>query len=290
MATSKYFNNYSPSVVNEQRLMEDLIVETIKQRGHDVYYMPRESYGDTDEIWGERPDTKFSRAYMVEMYIQTTQQFAGQQEINSKFGLENRDDATFVVSRRSFERFIPASVMLHPREGDLIYVPLMQAFFEIKFVEEEKEFFSMGKRYPFSYYLSTERFRASNENFDTGVEEIDDLEETVSYTIQLQLGSGSGNYTEGEFVYQGANLAISSASAEVKDWDHANNKLQIINIKSTFSNGVQVVGASSNTSRLLVSSRDQGDFEKYDDFENELFQEGADNIIDTSEINPFGVP
>ena len=290
MATSVYFNSFSPAIINEQRLMEDVIVESIKIMGHDVKYLPREAYDSTDDVIGESPQAKFNRAYTVEMYLSNVEGYEGEGDFFSKFGLEIRDTSNFIISRKTFERYIPSTVAKRPREGDLIFVPLLGKLFEIKFVEEELMFFSLGKRNPFIYELRCEVFRYSQEDFETGDEEIDDIEHLVAYTTELNLGVGSGNYYINEILYQGANLSSSAVSAEVKNWDWANNKLQVINIKGSFTNGSNVIGSSSNTRYTLTSYDDLADLINADDSDNRVIQSEANNFIDLTEINPFGVP
>ena len=270
--------------------MEDVIVESIKIMGHDVKYLPREAYDSTDDVIGESPQAKFNRAYTVEMYLANVEGYEGDGDFFSKFGLEIRDTSNFIISRKTFERYIPSTIAKRPREGDLIFVPLLGKLFEIKFVEEELMFFSLGKRKPFIYELRCEVFRYSQEDFETGDEEIDDIEHLVAYTIELNLGVGSGNYHINEILYQGANLSSSTVSAEVKDWDRANNKLQVINIKGSFTNGSNVIGSTSNTRYTLTSYDDLADLINADDSDNRVIQSEANNFIDLTEINPFGMP
>jgi hypothetical protein len=290
MATSVYFNSFSPALTNEQRLMEDVIVESIKIMGHDVKYLPREAYDSTDDIIGESPQAKFTRAYTVEMYLANVEGYEGDGDFFSKFGLEIRDTSNFIISRKTFERYIPSKVAKRPREGDLIFVPLLGKVFEIKFVEEELMFFALGKRSPFIYELRCEVFRYSQEDFETGDKQIDDLEHGAAYTIELNVGAGSGNYHINEILYQGSNLSSSTVSAEVKYWDNANNKLQVINIKGVFTNGSNVIGSSSNTRYVLTNYDDLTDLIDWDDSDNRVIQTEANNFIDLTEINPFGAP
>jgi hypothetical protein len=290
MATSVYFNNYSAATLNQQRLLEDLIVESVKIHGHDVFYLPRESWDEDDTIFGENVNSKFERAYNIEMYLANVEGYEGDGDFFSKFGLEIRDTSNFIVTRRSFDRYVPPSVCIRPREGDLIFVPVLQKIFEIKFVEEELLFFSLGKRNPYIYELRCELFRYSNENINTGIDEVDHVEHTLSYTIQLNLNNGSGNYIIGERVYQGANLASSTASAEVKNWDPNTDKLLLMNIKGDFATGANVIGSSSNTRYNITVADNIGDFLDYDIYDNRQLQTEANNFIDFSENNPFGRP
>ncbi len=294
MATSHYFNNYSGVATNEQRMFEDVIVESIKIMGHNVWYVPREAFNTEDFILGENPQSKFNRAYMIEMYLSNVEGYEGDGDFFSKFGFEIRDTSNFVVSRRSFEKYVPTNMAIRPREGDLIFVPVLQKLFEIKFVEEELLFFSLGKKTPYIYELRCELFRYSNENINTGVEEIDDIQDAVAYTIELNLttrATGANiDYHIGETAYQGSNTAYATATAQVKDWDRANGKLYLINIVGDFAATSNVVGASSNAVYYLASKDDIGDFTDYDLYDNRTIQTEANTFIDLSEINPFGVP
>ena len=290
MATSVYFNSFSPTVLNEQRLFEDILVESIKIMGHDVRYMPREAYDSTDEIIGESPEARFTRAYTMEMYLANVEGYEGDGDFFSKFGLEIRDTSNFVVSRRTFEKYMPNTIAARPREGDLIFVPLLGKIFEIKFVEEELLFFSLGRRNPYIYELRCEVFRFSQEDIDTGVEEIDNLDKLVSYTIHLNMSGGANNYHIGETVYQGANVASANVTAKVAGWDPMTNVLEVYNIKGVFSTGTAVIGESSSTGKNLISYDELKDHVQYDEFDNRKIQTEADTFIDLSEINPFGMP
>lgn len=290
MATSVYFNNFSPSVINENMLLEDLIVESIQIMGHDIKYLPREVYDQADDVLGESVNSKFTRAYGIEMYLANVEGYEGDGDFFSKFGLEIRDTSNFVVSRRSFEKYVPSNIASRPREGDLIYVPLLAKIFEIKFVEEELLFFSLGKRQPYIYELRCEVFRFSNEDFETGNEEIDDIEHASAYTVSLTLGNGTGNYYQDEVVYQGANLEYATAVAESKHWIPETKVLEVINIKGNFVANSTVIGTQSNTRYNLASSDTLADLVDYDDSDNRIIQTEADTFIDLSEINPFGVP
>lgn len=258
--------------------------------GHDVQYLPRESWDGDDKIFGEQRNSKFNRAYTVEMYLANVEGYEGDGEFFSKFGLEIRDTSNFIVSRRSFERYIPSTIAQRPREGDLIYIPVMNKIFEIKFVEEELMFFAFGKRNPYIYELRCEVFRYNNESIDTGIDDLDIIEDRNSYSIELIVGSGSGNYQRGEAVYQGTSYATANASAEVSNWDSSNSSLKLINIKGEFSNTSNVIGVTTNSRYTVASTDVLQDFAEYDMYDNREIQTEADDFIDFTEINPFGRP
>jgi Virus neck protein len=289
MATSHYFNNYSPSTINEQRLLEDLIVESIKIMGHDAYYIPRTAYDSVDQIFGEIQNSKFTAAYMIEIYLANVQGYEGDGDFFSKFGLEIRDTSNFVLSRRSFDRYIPTTVALRPREGDLLYVPVLNKLFEIKFVEEELMFFSLGKRNPYIYELRCEMFRFSNETIETGVEEIDEIEKDISYSTMITVANTTGTFYDGEIVYQGNSLVAANSSAEVKDFDTANNKLYLINIKGRFVTTSSIRGVTSNTTANVIVSETLGDYAGEADYENKVIEDIADTLI-INDFNPLGSP
>jgi hypothetical protein len=290
MATSPYFNNFSVATIGEQRLLEDVIVESISIMGHDVWYIPREGFNETDFLFGENVQSKFERAYQLEMYLANVEGYEGDGDFFSKFGLEIRDTSNFVVSRKSFERYVPSSLAIRPKEGDLVFVPLMRKLFEIKFVEEELMFFSLGKRNPYIYELRCELFRYSNESIDTGVEEIDEIEDRHTYAIQIDFSTGNGNFIKSETVYQGANLATAIAVGHVKEWDRPNTKLQLINIQGTFVSNANVVGVTSNSIYTIQTQDDLEDFAVYDQYDNRNIQDEANTFIDFSDVNPFGIP
>jgi len=166
---------------NEKRLYEDLIVEGLKIYGHDVYYLPR-TLVNRDLILGEDTTSRFDDSWLIEMYIETSEGFAGSQELISKFGLEIREDTTFMVSKRSWEYQVGQKASLiasgRPNEGDIIFYPLMNSFFEIQFVEDQEPFFALGQL-PV-YKLRVTRWEYSSEQLNTGNSQIDDNETAYS--------------------------------------------------------------------------------------------------------------
>jgi len=277
-------------MTGEQFLMEDNIVESIKIVGHDCWYVPREGFNEVDSLYGENPQSKFERAYNMEMYLANVEGYEGDGDFFSKFGVEIRDTSNFICSRRSFERYIPSSIAQRPREGDLVFVPALQKLFEIKFVEEELMFFSLGNRKPYIYEMRCELFRYSQESINTGVDEIDHVEHTLGYAIQIDVTTGSGNFYQDERVYQGANVAYSTASADVRDWDPTLKQLQLINIIGTFATGSAIKGVTSNANYNISITDTLGDYLDYDTYDNKIIQTEADAIISFNENNPFGEP
>jgi hypothetical protein len=250
--------------------------------GHNIYYLPRESWSDTDELFGENLASKFDRAYLMEMYIANAEGFTGENELFTKFGLEIRDSSNFIVARKTFEKYMPNTIAIRPREGDLLYVPVMERIFEIKYVEEELLFFGMGNRYPYIYELNCEMFRYNNEKISTGVEIIDEIDTTASYTMDVTV-SGTENFEIGEIVTQGLNM-----SARVGNWDSTTRTLSLVKISGTIAANANVTGSSSGTTGTVINTDDSKPL--YDFYNNKQIQNEADAIIDFTEINPFGKP
>ena len=171
MATSVYFNNFEASM--EQYLIEDLVIESIKIHGHDIYYITRTA-GAVDDVLNEDDLSEYKRADFIDMYIKNFDGFEGEGDFLSKFGLEIRDEMTLTIARRTFELDVATYTGNdRPLEGDLIYFPLNKKMFEIKFVEHEPVFYQMGALQ--MYDLRCEMFEYSQETFSTGVSEIDTL-------------------------------------------------------------------------------------------------------------------
>ena len=255
--------------------------------GHDIYYLPRESWSDTDELFGENLSSRFERAYQMEMFIANMDGFSGENELFTKFGLEIREGSNFIVSKRTFDKYVPASLTVRPREGDLLFVPVMNRIFEIKFVEEELLFFGKGLRTPYIYELRCELFRYNNEKITTGVGTIDDIDVNASYTVTAGVG-GIGDYNIGEIVYQGANLSVATFEAKVGDWNPSTRKISMVDIKGTLANGSNLAGTTSNTSSVVTSTDTMSDAVFYDFYNNKQIQIEAEEIIDFTEKNPFG--
>ena len=180
MSTNFYFNNFTNSM--EQNLIEDLVIESIKIYGHDVFYCPRKA-GNLDEIYGEDPLTEYTTAFSIDMYIRSYDSYEGDGQFLSKFNLEIRDQVTFTVAVRTFFNevaqytYVPA--LTRPLEGDLIYLPMADRLFQIKYVNKTPVFYQMGNIQ--MYDVVAEMFEYSGEVLNTGIEAIDNIEKT--YTL-----------------------------------------------------------------------------------------------------------
>lgn len=294
MATSNYFNNYNS--IGEQRLIEDLIVESIQIMGFDAYYLPNDNSQSRDLLYGEDPVKFFKSAFPLEMYLSSDPMgYEGQQEFFSKFGLEIKDSVKVMVSRRSFSLRVPQNTFNRPREGDLVYVPFLNGtgeLYEITFTEQAKDFAMLGRKQPYFYELKLEKFKYSQEVIDTGVEVIDVVVNQSGYQIKLDLPAGSNNYTQHEIVYQSPDNtfanATTTATCQTFTRDTFNNTLMVSNIKGVFTNGQVIIGAESNTRYLLTTYDPMLDNSYNEEYDNKLINQNADSIIDFSETNPFG--
>jgi hypothetical protein len=170
---------------SEQRLMEDIVIECLKIYGFDVYYMPRTSV-NFDTILNEDPLNSFDQAYRLEMYLSNTTGFEGEGDLLTRFGVEIRDTATFIVSKRRWEEAVArigrVQLEKRPAEGDVLYFPLTKSFFEIKRVEHKDPFFQVGKFNVFK--IDCELMQFSSERVETNVEEIDEVVQNKVHTVQ----------------------------------------------------------------------------------------------------------
>jgi len=204
--------------VGEQNLLSDLITESIDIYGQDVYYIPRTLVKE-DQLFNEDTMSKFEGNYLVRAYCNTVDGWEGQGDLLSKFGIRIEDKTTFVISKRRFTQLVDDSANLivegRPNEGDLIWAPWASDLYQITFVEHEKPFYQLGRGYVWE--LKCELFQYSHEDLESGIEEVDIIEDEDGYTLDLTFASGgTGNYTVGETVY-GASHDASIAYTHV-DW------------------------------------------------------------------------
>jgi hypothetical protein len=143
MATNVFFDNYSN--FNEQQLVEDLVIESIKMYGVDVIYITRVD-GAIDKVFNEDDLPLYNETFEFETYVKNVDGFEGEGDFLSKFGLQIRDQMTLTVANRTFEQYVTREqgTVIRPKEGDLIYFPLSENIFEIKFVEDESLFYQSG--------------------------------------------------------------------------------------------------------------------------------------------------
>jgi len=287
MARNRYF---SQTVRSEQNLYENIIIESIKMYGQDVQYMPRTLVAE-DKIFGEDVASRFDNAYTIEMYLENTDGFDGDQDLFTRFGVEIRDRATLHVSKKRWNSTAGLYVDYdRPREGDLIYLPLSDQVFEIMRVIDDRPFYQLSNLPTFR--MEIELFEYSDEDFDTGIDKIDELE-AIGNKIQLTLASSDSNDL---IIGENVEYFVDSANgpklvAEIVDWNAQVNILSVSHVGSTdgkwrtFSAGTTITSTESNITKTISSIDEelQQVFSQNSDFETE-----GDNIIDFSESNPFG--
>jgi hypothetical protein len=206
MARNRFFNQYTP-VKQEQSLVEDLIIESIKIYGIDGYYLPR-THVNLDKIYGEDASMLFDDALEMELYVKSFDGFMGQEDFLAKFGLQIDESVTFVISQKRFTQSLKTSIIteysynmltedgdellsnrndvseydyeaiVRPREGDMIWIPMFSSMYEIKFTQNIENFFQLGKLY--TYELRCDRIEYSSERINTDVAEIDEIEDQYS--------------------------------------------------------------------------------------------------------------
>jgi hypothetical protein len=191
VTTNFYFNNFQNS--QEQILIENLVMESIKMYGHDIFYCPRTLVAK-DDIYGEDALSEYNNNYEIDMYIKSYDSYEGDGTFLSKFNLEIRDQMTLTVSVRNFNDEIGQYAALdRPQEGDLIYLPMVTRIMVIKYVNKTPIFYQMGNIQ--MYDLVCEIFEYSSERLNTGIEAIDSIEQKNSIVMETY-----GLLTNDEFV------------------------------------------------------------------------------------------
>jgi hypothetical protein len=286
MATNPYFKQ---GVRSEQTLYEDIIIEALKMYGQDVYYLPREIV-NKDSIFLDDVPSRFGSAYKVEMYIENTEAFDGEGDLFTKFGIELRDQANFIVSRKRWKQLIGSRLdeaNFRPREGDLIYLSLSESIFEIRKVETETPFYQLSNLPTFR--MQCELFEYNDEDFDTDIAGIDAIEEEAAFQYALTMDSDV-NYIVGETVSQ--SFITYDMKGEVTRWSDSDNILQLAHVGATdgkfhtFTTTVPIIGATSSAIATPTLVQELQEIQK--DAQNEIFDDFQSDFLDFSESNPFG--
>ena len=290
MSTSPYFNNYNAKY-DEQRLVEDLINEAIQILGFNAFYLPNDNDAARDLIYGEDPVKQFNSAFAIEMYLTSIMGHEGEKDFFSKFGLEIRNQVSVLVSRRAFAQRGP--MISRPREGDLVYIPFLNGggeLYEIKFADQNKDGFMLGRKNPYHYELSLEKFKYSQEVIATGVGEIDQAVTDSAYTLHLNTGTGTGTYNLKELVFQSPDNTYANATtiATVQTWVPSSNTLSVTNIAGEFVDGQVIIGSTSNARYNLVTFDPLQAPAIKEPYDNSVIQTSASNYVNTSETNPIG--
>ncbi len=267
MPTNHYF---SKGTISEQLLYEDLAIEAIQIYGHDVYYLPR-TMVNKDELFGESPLSKFTDAYMIEMYMDTNEGYEGEKEIISRFGLEIRDETTFTVSRRRWLDLVSSNsnliTALRPNEGDWIYMPTVGKLLEISFVDKDDPFYQLDNLPVYKLFTRTVEY--SSEDLDTGIAAIDAIETERStdtydwqilgeqtaratlYNCLLGLERGTDIYADGVIILNATDAGGSNAGSNLTGESETNTISTTLN--GGLVAGLQSITLTSTTGILLGS-------------------------------------
>jgi len=300
MATNVYFSH---GTRNEQYLIEDLIVESLKIYGQELFYIPR-TLVSKDEILGEDRLSKFTSSFPIEMYFENVDSLDGQGAFIQKFGLMMEQSATLVVARRRWDQLVgrygQTIIPTRPCEGDLIYFPLTKGLFEIKFVKHQDPFYQLGKLYVFK--LQVELFQYASEKIDTGISEIDAFETLKTFTTNTTrspagevtsitvTNQGSG-YTSVPTVSFISGSGIDAAATAVRGTGATANKIIRIDITNPGSDyqtapSVNIIGGGGSNAAATASI--DINIDKPDSFgDNNKFKTQSQDVL-FSVTNPFG--
>ena len=299
---------FSDGFKSEQLLYEDLIIEAVKIYGQDLYYMPRDLV-NIDSVFKEDPVSSFNSSYRVEMYVESNDGFDGEGDLFSKFGVEIRDSVTLIMAKRRWNetvrKYDNEIETDRPSEGDLIYTPFAKKLFQIMHVEHEQPFYQLSNL-PV-YKLNCSLFEYNDEDFDTGVGEIDVTEIKNAYQVPITVSLTGGNHFEvGEIVTQviTTDPAVSvygTIQTITKNSDIAAD-IGVSNIGVTgsteakdfiVSDTLGLTGSKSGNTCFAISIDNVADntvFPNDGAASNNAFEIEADGFLDFTESNPFGDP
>lgn len=304
MARNRYISHGTQS---EKDLYEDLIAEAIQIYGHDMFYIPRKIV-KLDKILNEDVLSNFPDAYMIEMYVESVDGFEGDGKLITKFGLEIRDQLTLACSVRRWNQLVgrfgyPVN-QVRPAEGDLVYVPFTKGLFEIKFVEDKKPFLQLGNL-PV-YKLIVELYEYPSNTIDTGVEEIDDIQNyssngfSVSVAYELLITDRLKKDDKLTMAMPNGTTGSCEVLDVVNTTDPLTDRLFLGPI--TYDDGLfaplvadtvltNTISGLEGTITEVFDIENAGDnvtFVNDDNAQNSSFETEGNAFIDFSETNPFG--
>ena len=293
MSTNVFFSKGTP---NEQHLYEDLAIEAIQIYGHDVFYIPR-TLVNKDELFGEDDLSRFDDAYGIEMWMETQEGYEGERELVSRFGLEIRNETTFVVSRRRWDNTVSSDANLivntRPDEGDLIYMPTVKRLFEISFVDHDDPFYQIYNLPVYKLYCRT--FEYSSEILDTGIDAIDSIETERStafqdFEISGEVASGI-IYNENIELEWGTVYATGPGTLVLNATDSggANADSNVITQDETGFTSVLTEDSDSYYSFFIIQEAFSITTQDTQS-DNEFLEDQSLTILDFTESNPFGDP
>jgi hypothetical protein len=295
MPTNHYFNPFpAKQITNEQLLIEDLVIEAMKIYGMDVYYMPRSSRDEVDMLYGEDTLKQYVKAYPLEMYLENVTGMDGDGDFISKFGLEIRDEVTMLVSRNRFKSIVPN--LIRPQEGDLIFMPLTNNFFEITFVEHDDNqamFYTLGRGRGgnvYVYALKMKKLVFSNEIIQTGIEDVDNNIRGYYPRIRITLDSVYGRFLNDEVVFVGPPDGYANTAVQALVYDfNPNIHIDVYRTIGQFTTGTLRGLTSGAYATITLANENYMDDNAFEDIvDNSRVETEADEILDWTEVNPFG--
>ena len=301
MSTTNVY--FSHGTRNEQYLVEDLIIESLKIYGNEFFYIPR-TLVSKDNILGEDRLSQFTSSFPIEMYFENVDSLGGQGAFIQKFGLMMEQSATLVVARRRWDQLVgrygQTTIPTRPNEGDLIYFPLTKGLFEIKFVTHQDPFYQLGKLYV--YKLQVELFQYASERIDTGIPAVDAFESLKSFTtnttrslygtvIKVNVtNQGSGYSTAPTVTLVTASGRDATATAVLGSGSTAGKviRVDVTNGGTGYQTAPAVQFTGGGGSNAAATAVIEADVDKVDSYgDNNTFKTQAEDVL-FSEANPFG--
>ena len=331
MAVNKAFHTSNlTSIASERSLYQNLIKEAIQIYGHDVYYMDRQSVNE-DTLFGEDTLNQFNTQHPIEMYVEDGEGYAGDKEIMTQFGLENRNEITFVVSKERFQELdrqvqiesgtdsTGGSILLEtgtidqsedssvlstvsgdnnfyiiqdtaatdsdrPLEGDLVYHPVLTKVFEVSFVDHDEPFHQLDNN-PV-YKLRCRQYEYSQEVIDTGIAEIDAIEDDLSTDTSEHQFTLEQSTTQNENIRLEYRTQEDGLLLEETDGDNITAEDDDSSVGTNIL--LENAADTGNDAYLIQEDYIVGDMSTDKTSQNELFDSLDDDILDFSESNPFG--
>ena len=331
MAVNSAFHTSNlSSIASERTLYQNLIKEAIQIYGHDVYYMDRQSVNE-DTLFGEDTTNQFNTQHPIEMYVEDGEGYAGDKEIMTQFGLENRNEITFVVSKERFQDLdrqvqiesgtdtTGGSILLEtatidqvgdssilttvsgdssfyiiqdtaatdsdrPLEGDLVYHPVLTKVFEVSFVDHDEPFHQLDNN-PV-YKLRCKQYEYSQEVIDTGIAEIDAIEDDLSTDTSEHQFTLEQSSTQNEGISIQHSVGNFGLLLEETDGDNITSEDDDSSVGTNIL--LENAADSGNDAYLIQEDYIVGDMSTDKTAQNELFDSLDDDILDFSESNPFG--
>jgi len=244
---------------SEQRLVQDLINEQLRMYGQDIVYLPRNII-NKNTILKEITSSKFDDSFRIEAYLVNYEGFGGQGDILSKFGVKTTDEVTFVISKERYEDFISPFISLNtqievssrPQEGDLIYLPLDNTIFEIKYVEGKKPFYQLNNLYVYELRCEVMDYEA-DDVINTSINEVDESVKDFGYIVKLIM-VGLGATSTSATVQLASSLAPGIGGNSVSKIDLINDgtgylSVPIVAISTAPSGGINATAVAIMTSR-----------------------------------------